>query len=68
MRHAKILKSKNLEIQISEDKKVGCLLWMDNVLLITDDVRTIQHNHITEFGQTKSQTQIIGKREKFHSR
>ena len=64
----------NLGIKISEDQNVGCLLWMDDVILITDkeeemqkmlDItyKTMQPYHI-EFGQSKSMAQMIGKVER----
>ncbi len=33
----KNIETKRLGIQISENKILGCLLWIDDVLLITDD-------------------------------
>ncbi len=56
---------------MDEDKQVGCLLWMDDVVLTTHDgdemqeMQTITYNasqpYYIEFGQTKSQAQSIGK-------
>ncbi len=68
---SKNIERENLRIKISEDKKVGCLLWMDYVLIITEvgveiqKILDITYNTIQSYykecGQIMSQTPIICK-------
>lgn len=70
----KNIQSENLGIKISENNKIGNLLWMDDVLMITDKEREMQRmlditNETSEpyrikYGQAKSQAQAIGNVEK----
>ena len=69
---AKEMKKKNLGVETGGSTKVGCLLWMDDVVLIhetreehqkmldtTDDIAKKYH---IEFGKEKSKSMMMGKK------
>ena len=70
---SKKVKEENIGIQIEGmDEKIGSLLWVDDVLLITTDNKEFQtsldttdntsNEYHVEYGQSKSNTQFIKKR------
>ena len=62
----------NMGISLSEDTKIGCLLWMDDVALITDNqtemqkmldiTASIADKYHIEFGKEKSKIMETGKK------
>ena len=68
---AKEIERKELGVEITPGKKIGCLLWMDDVVLISEDSGEMQEMlNIThqaavrfrlKFGSEKSKTMRIGK-------
>ena len=70
----KNIHDKNLGVQINENKKVGCLAWMDDLIMLTTEKKEMQQmlnitndtsgpNHL-EYGSSKSQAQAGDKMEK----
>ena len=69
---AKEIKNQNLGIKIdNNENKVGCLLWMDDVLLMADTPKELQKlldtteriakKYHIEFGEPKSKIMVLGK-------
>ena len=69
---AKRIKEKNIGIEIEKDNKIGCLLWMDDVVLISEKPEELQEmlnitNEIgtkyrIKFGEEKSKIMKIGRK------
>ncbi len=71
---AKEIQKTNIGIKIpGNDTKIGCLLWMDDVLLLTDNEKDLQQlldiTHKTSdkyhivFGEEKSKVMLIGQKQ-----
>ena len=69
---AKEIQRRNLGVTIGNDEqKIGCLLWMDDVLLMADTPKELQklldttnriaNKYHIEFGEAKSKVMVIGK-------
>ena len=68
---AKEIEKKEMGVKITQDKKIGCLLWMDDVVLISEkktemqEMLNVVHSMATryrlKFGAEKSKIMRIGK-------
>ena len=72
---AKEIKNENYGCQLNDNnEKIGCLLWMDDVVLISDNPKELQKmldityriagKYHIEFGEEKSKAMTIGTRKK----
>ena len=69
---AKEIKTRNIGIEIDDEEKIGCLLWMDDVALISKNKEDMQKmlditdeiakKYRIKFGKEKSKVMKIGKK------
>jgi GT2 family glycosyltransferase len=71
---AEEIKRRNLGIEVIEEEKIGCLLWMDDVVLMAETVEELQkimditsdiaNRYRIVFGKEKSKIMVTGRGKK----